>query len=408
MIEADPIKRAPELVAPAGNFQKLKVAIAFGADSVYLSGKSLSLRAQADNFTPDEMGEAIAYAHASGVRVYVLLNVFPHNEQLGEMEEEIARIADLRPDAIVVSDIGAFELAREKAPHVSIHVSTQANVTNWRAAKFWERAGASRIILARELSLKEIAEIASRLAIGIEIFVHGAMCMAYSGRCFMSKHFVGRDSNLGDCAQPCRWTYRLVEETRPNDVLDVEEAANGTLIFSSRDLCMIEHLPKMLSAGVSAFKIEGRMKSAYYLGVTTRAYRRAIDSYNASPGDFTVDPAWLDELRMTSNRDFTTGFYFGEMQAGLTPAGGARRKGGHSFVGIASECDARGARVEARGRFTIGDILECIQPNGDDFAFAVSSMLDTSGAAVEIAQPNSVVILPGLKAQAFSLLQKSA
>lgn len=407
MSAADPTRHRLELVAPAGNLQKMKVAIAFGADSVYLAGKSLSLRAQADNFTPEQMAESISYARAKGVCVYVLLNVFPHNEHLREMEQQLELIAPLRPDAVVVSDIGAFELVRERAPDIPIHVSTQANVTNWRTAGFWERQGASRLILARELSLKEIAEIASRVAIDLEIFVHGAMCMAYSGRCFMSKHFVGRNSNLGDCAQPCRWTYRVVECSRPDDILEVEEGPDGSLIFSSRDLCMLGHLPEIAAAGVCACKIEGRMKSAYYLGLTTRAYRRAIDSYLASPADFRVNPSWREELGRTSNRHFTTGFYLGEMQAGLAPAGGAKRTSGHSFVGIVTESDARGAVVEVRGRFAIGDTLECVQPGGGDFGFPVESMVEEDGASIRTARPNSVVVLPALRAQPFSLLQVS-
>ncbi len=395
-----------ELVAPAGNLQKLKVAVAFGADAVYLSSQGLSLRAKSENFSIDEMAGAVTYAHDRGARVYVLLNVFPHNEHLPEMQEQLKAIASLAPDAIVVSDMGAFELARETAPRIPIHISTQANVTNWRAAESWKRLGASRIILARELGLNEIAEIASRVDIELEIFVHGAMCMAYSGRCFMSKHFVGRDSNLGDCAQSCRWTYRLVEETRPNDMLEVDEGRGGTLIFSSRDLCMIEHIPEIISSGVRGLKIEGRMKSTYYVGIATRAYKRALDAYYSSPADYEPDPAWLDELRKTSNRDFTTGFYLGEMQAGLTPAGGAERRSTHSFVGIVTDNEADRAKVEVRGRIQRGDVLECVQPNGNDRRYEIASMLDEGGNAAETAQPNDTIFLPGLDAPPFSLLRR--
>ena len=397
-----------KLVAPAGNLQKLKVAVAFGADAVYLSGQRLSLRAQADNFSPSQMAEAIEYAHARGVCVYVLLNVFPHNEHLAELKEELESISPLKPDAIVVSDIGAFELARETVPEIPIHISTQANVTNKRTAGFWQRMGASRIILARELSLKEIAEIASALDIGVEIFIHGAMCMAYSGRCFMSKHFVGRDSNLGDCAQPCRWKYGLVEEKRPDEIFDVEESGGKSVIFSSRDLCMVEHLPEIISSGVQGLKIEGRMKSVYYVGVTIRAYRRALDAFYASPRDGRVDPAWMEELRKTSNRDFTTGFYLGEMQAGLTPAGGAERRGTHSFVGLVAEANAGNARIEVRSQIRKGDTVECVQPDGADFEYEIDTMLGEDGVAIEVAQPNQIVFLPGLNAQQFSLLRRPA
>jgi putative protease len=395
-----------ELVAPAGNLQKLKVAIAYGADAVYLSGRSLSLRAGSENFTPEQMAEAVEYAHQNKVRAFVLLNVLPHNEHLSEIQEYLESVIPLKPDAFVVSDIGAFELVRELAPHIPIHISTQANVTNWRTAKFWERMGASRIILARELSLGEIAEIASHVDIGLEIFVHGAMCMAYSGRCFMSRHFVGRDSNLGDCAQPCRWTYGLTEETRPDDVIEVEETPEGARIFSSRDLCMIEHIPEVISAGVCALKIEGRMKSAYYVGIATRAYRQALDAYRADPTGCKPDTTWLDELQKTGNRDFTTGFYLGEMQDGLTPAGGATHRSTHSFVGLAIENKGDGTRIEVRGRIHKGDKLECVQPDGNDFAHTVESIVDEKGNSIDVAQPNQLAVLPGLDALPYSLLRK--
>ena len=395
-----------ELVAPAGNLQKLKVAIAFGADAVYLSGRRLSLRAQSENFTPDQLAEAIAYARANGVRVYVLLNVLPHNEHLAEMREHLKLLAPLGPDAVVVSDIGAFEVTREIAPAIPVHISTQANITNWRTAEFWKRMGASRIVLARELTLHEIEEIASRVDIELEIFVHGAMCMAYSGRCFMSRHFVGRDANLGDCAQPCRWTYRLVEETRPGEILRVEEGPEGTLVFSSRDLCMIEHIPEMLGAGVQALKIEGRMKTAYYVAIATRAYRHALDTYYSNRDAYTCDPAWREELRKTSNRDFTTGFYLGEMQAGLTPAGGADRSSTHSFLGIVTSTESDRAQVEVRGRIKKGDVVECVQPNGDDFDYRIDAMLDEHGNALDVVHANDVVYLPDLRAHRFSIVRR--
>lgn len=396
-----------ELVAPAGNLQKLKVAIAYGADAVYLSGRELSLRAGSQNFTADQMAEAIAFAHRNEVRVYVLLNALPHNEHLSEMRQQLEVILPLGPNAIVVSDVGAFEIVREHAPDIALHISTQANVTNWRTGHFWERMGASRIILARELGLSEIAEIASHTDVGLEIFVHGAMCMAYSGRCFMSKHFVGRDSNLGDCAQPCRWTYSLTEETRPDDAIDVEEGPEGTRIFSARDLCMIEHVPEVIASGVRSLKIEGRIKSAYYVGIATRAYRQALDAYRSDPSGYEADPAWLDELRKTSNRDFTTGFYLGEMQAGLAPAGGADRTSTHSFIGLVIESDSEGSKVEVRGRIQTGDKIECVQPDGADFTHTVQSIIDHEGALLTTAQPNQLVYMKDLDALPYSLLRKA-
>lgn len=397
-----------ELVAPAGNFQKLKVAVAFGADAVYLGGQRFSLRAQSENFIHDTTAEAIDYAHARGVRTYLLLNIIPHNEHLPGIREEIRFLTPLCPDAVVVSDVGVFELVREISPALPVHVSTQANVTNWKTAKFWERLGAKRIILARELSLKQISEIRQKTDLELEIFVHGAMCMAYSGRCFMSKHFVGRDANLGDCAQPCRWAYEVSEKTRPGEVLEAEENNTGTLIFSSRDLCMIEHLPEIINSGVSALKIEGRMKSAYYVGIATRSYRQAIDAFYSAPNAYETDPAWGNELRKTSNRAFTSGFYLGEMQKGLTPAGGADRKSTHSFVGIITETRQTHARVEVRGRIARSDVLECICPKRGDFLYAVESMLDAAGNEIEKAQPNQVVEFAGLRAEPYSLMRKPA
>ncbi len=394
-----------ELVAPAGNLQKLKVAIEYGADAVYLGGKRLSLRARAENFSRSDLAEGLQYARERGVRVYVLLNVFPHNQHLDELREQLEYFREIRPDALVVSDIGAFELAQEIALGMPIHISTQANVTNWRTARFWERMGASRLILAREVSLKEVSEIASHVSIGLEIFVHGAMCMAYSGRCFMSTHFTGRDANLGDCAQPCRWTYRVVEETRPGEKIDIEEEPEGTSIFSSRDLCMIEHLPEVLRAGVCGLKIEGRMKSAYYLGVTVRAYRTALDAYYRSPSDYHLDNSWLDELKKTSNRAFTTGFYLGEIQQGLISGGGAERQSTSSFLGIVMESDHRRAKVEVRGQLKRGDRIDCIQPNGGIVQHSANVMLDEAGNAVEVAQPNSIIYLP-IPLQPFTLIRR--
>ncbi|RJP23746.1 MAG: U32 family peptidase [Candidatus Abyssobacteria bacterium SURF_5] len=399
------VNRKAELVAPAGNLQKLKVAVEYGADAVYLGGRRFSLRARSENFTPSEMTEGLSYARARNVRVYVLLNVFPHNRHLDEMRAFLEYLGDLRPDAFVVSDIGAFEVAREIAPLVPVHISTQANVTNWRTARFWQEMGASRLILARELSLQEIEEIAARVEVDLEIFVHGAMCMAYSGRCFLSRHLTGRDANLGDCSQSCRWKYRVVEETRPAETFEVEEHPEGTFIFSSRDLCMIEHLPAVLQSGVYGLKIEGRMKSVYYLGITTRTYRMALDRYHASPADYAPDPELVEELRQTGNREFTTGFYLGEMQDGRAPAGGAERKSVRSFVGLVTGSDDGRATVEVRGQIRRGDTLEAIQPKADSVRWVVDSMFGENGQPVEIAQPNSVIHLP-IHLQTFSLLRK--
>ena len=301
----------PELLAPAGDMEKLKVALAYGADAVYLGGKNFGLRAFADNFTPDELAEACRYAHERNRKVYVTVNMFPHNADMGELPDYLRQLAAAGCDALLIADPGVFRAARRWIPNMPLHISTQANTTNWESALFWQEQGASRIVLARELSGPEICEIRRNVSLELECFIHGAMCISYSGRCLMSAYMTGREANRGECAQPCRWQYALVEEKRPGEYFPVEEDEHGTYILNSRDLCLIGQLPALHAAGVQSFKIEGRMKSVHYLATVVRVYRAALDLLRDNSRDYAVQNDWLQELDKAASRRYTTGFWEG-------------------------------------------------------------------------------------------------
>ena len=307
--------KKPELLSPAGNLEKLKSAVLYGADAVYLAGKRFGMRAAADNFTDEEMIEGITHAHSRGVKVYVTLNVMPRTNEYEALAKYIRFLADAGADAVIVSDIGVMELVRETAPELELHISTQASAVSAQAVRAWSRFGAARVVLARELTLADVREIHRAVPdVELECFIHGSMCVAYSGRCLLSQYYVGRDANRGACAQPCRWKYRtdhgFHELKRPDQVLTAEEHPEGTFIMSSKDLCMIEHIPELMEAGIASFKIEGRMKSAYYTAAVTNAYRLAIDAYLRDPAGYTYDPAYLRELECVSHREYDTGFFF--------------------------------------------------------------------------------------------------
>jgi len=364
----------PELLAPAGDFEKLQIAIAYGADAVYLSGTSFGLRAKAKNFDESGLAEAISYAHDRGVKVYVTANIFAHNRDIAEMTGYFKNLALLGADAFIISDPGVLKLARQEAPNVEIHISTQANVTNYASCNFWHEMGASRVILARELSLEEIAEIRQKCPkdLKLEAFVHGAMCMSYSGRCMLSRYMSGRDANLGECAHPCRYSYRLFAEdiTRPGQFMPVIENDRGTDIFGAEDLCMVEHIPAMIEAGIESFKIEGRMKTVFYVGLATRTYRQAIDK---------IKNNYLEMLKMASHRPFSTGFYFG------TDMGEFRDmtyKRSHDFVGMVKEYNNGQAIIEQRNVFEVGDTLTFIQPSGKDFTQELSEIKNKDGVNI--------------------------
>lgn len=305
--------KKPELLAPAGNLEKLKTAINFGADAVYLGGSKLNLRAFADNFTTEELKEGLEFAHSRGKKVYVTLNVIPHNDDLVGLEDYLRELYEVGADAVIVADPGIIMTAKEVVPNLEIHLSTQANSVNYKSTLFWHNVGVKRVVMAREMSLKDLKELSEKLpeTCDVEAFVHGSMCMAYSGRCMLSNYLTGRDPNRGACAQPCRYKYHLVEEKRPGEYYEITEDDHGTYIMNSKDLCMIEHIPELMDSGIDSFKIEGRMKSAYYVASVVKAYREAIDKYMEDPENYHFDSKWMDYLLKPSHRPYTTGFYLG-------------------------------------------------------------------------------------------------
>ncbi|MDT3699139.1 MAG: U32 family peptidase [Thermincola sp.] len=389
--------KKPELLAPAGDLEKLIMAVRYGADAVYIGGSQFGLRAAAGNFEPAQMAEGISFAHKFGARVYVTVNIFAHNRHLKALPEYLQELRQLGADAILISDPGVFSIARQTVPDLPIHISTQANTTNWAGVLFWKNQGAERVVLARELSLKEIREIKDNVDIELETFVHGAMCMSYSGRCLISSYLTGRSANLGECAQPCRWKYALVEETRPGQYFPIEEDERGSYIFNSMDLCMIEHIPAMLKAGIESLKIEGRMKSVHYVATVVSAYRKAIDKYIADPAGYSFDPAWLAEINKVSHREFTTGFFFGRdsFKGENTATSGYRRD--YDFVGVVKAYlpDQGKAVIEQRNKFSVGEVLEITGPETPLFTQQVTGMTDKGGNILETApHPQQVIIIP--------------
>jgi len=378
-VRSVPGKR-PELLAPAGDRKKLETAIAYGADAVYLGSKLFSLRAQSGNFTLEEVSDAIQYAHAHQVKTYVAANILAHPADMPALREFMRAIRPIGPDALIISDPGIFAVAREEAPEIPIHISTQASVTNAESVRFWARQGACRIVLARELGLDEIRAIRDLAPpeIELEAFVHGAMCMAYSGRCLLSNFLTGRGANQGECAQSCRWEYEVREVKRPDQPLLMTEDERGTYLMNSRDLCMIEHLPALHAAGIDSFKIEGRVKSAFYVATVVKAYREAIDQYLADPGHYTVDPAWLSDLSKTVHRPFDTGFYFHR------PAEDAKiflqdtqvREAAVIGVVEAYLPDSGLAFVQQRNKVSAGETVELVQPKGRHLELVVQGLLD--------------------------------
>lgn len=379
--------KKPELLAPAGNLEKLKMAINFGADAVYLGGSKLNLRAFADNFTDEELKEGLEYAHERGKRVFVTINVFPHNEDLIGLEEYLKKLYDLKVDAIIVSDPGIIMTARETVPDLELHLSTQANNVNWKSAQFWHKQGVKRIVLARELSLTEIKEIRNNLSedCEIEAFVHGSMCMSYSGRCVISNYMTGRDSNRGQCAQPCRYKYYLMEEKRPNEYFPILEDERGTYILNSKDLCMIEYIPELVESGINSFKIEGRMKSPYYVASIVKAYRQAIDAYFENPKEYKFQKKWMDDLTKASHRVYYTGFYFGDTNKQAQESSSYIRD--YDIVGIVRDYDKSTgiATIEQRNRVFEGDTVEIFRSEGDSFEICLNDMKNSKGQKIEVA-----------------------
>ena len=380
-------RKKPELLAPAGNMEKMQMAILYGADAVYLGGEKYGLRAQGGNFSREELSEAARFAHAHGKKMYVTVNVYPRNEELSALPDYLRHLQSIGADAILVSDLGVFSVAREKAPDLPVHISTQANTVNYAAASAWARIGAERVVLARETPLADIKEIRRRCNVELEIFVHGAMCISYSGRCLMSNYFTGRDANRGSCAQACRWKYALMEETRPGQYFPVEEDGRGTYIFNSKDLCLMPYLAEVLESGVDSLKIEGRMKSVHYVASVTKAYRMAIDAYFASPGNFSVDSAWLEELGKVSHRVYTDGFFHGGPPRDAQIYGSSSYMQTSEFVGLALDYDESTgfALVEQRNHMRVGEEIEIFQPKGEGWRQRLAEMTDEDGAPIEAA-----------------------
>ena len=373
----------PELLVPAGSLEVLKTAVLYGADAVYIGGEAYSLRAKAKNFSFDDMAEGIRYAHAHGVKVYVTANIYAHNKDIDDASDYFERLKEIHPDAILISDPGIFMTEREVCPEIPVHISTQANNTNYRAFEFWHEQGAERVVCARELTLSEIKELRDRIPSGMEIecFVHGAMCISYSGRCLLSSYMTGRSANLGECTHPCRWKYAVMEEMRPGEYLPIEENDRGTFIFNSKDLCMIGHIPEMIDAGINSFKIEGRMKTALYVATVARTYRRAIDDYCMSPDLYKKNMEWyLSEIGKCTYRQFTTGFYFGKPDESSQIYDNSTYVVESIFLGIIEEVTEDGRiRITQKNKFCVNDEIEIMKPDGRNIAVRVIKIESEDG-----------------------------
>lgn len=381
--------RKIELLIPAGSLDILKIAVIYGADAVYLGGEAFGLRAKAKNFTNEEIGQGIRFAHSRGVRVYITANILAHNEDLAAAREYFQELKEYGPDALIISDPGIFSIARQVMPDTDIHISTQANNTNYGTYRFWHDLGAKRVVSARELSLREIRQIRENIPKDMEIesFVHGAMCISYSGRCLLSSFLAGRDANRGACTHPCRWSYGLMEETRPGEYMPVFENERGTFIFNSKDLCMIEHIPEMIEAGIDSFKVEGRMKTALYVAVVTRAYRRAIDDYREEPEKYRSNLRWYrEEIDKCTNRQFTTGFYFGKPDESAQIYGSSTYQKNYTYLGTVEQVDSYGrARIEQKNKFVEGEAIEVMKPDGRNISVRVLGITDEEGCPVKSA-----------------------
>ena len=383
-----------ELLAPAGNFEKLEIAIHYGADAVYLGGKEFSLRNFSGNFSLKEMQKAITYGHAQGIKLYVACNIYPRDYELQAIREYLASIGKLKPDAVIVADPGIYLLAREIIPEVPVHISTQANTTNSETARFWQTMGATRVNAARELSLEEITLIIKTTSIEVEAFVHGAMCISYSGRCLLSSFMAKRDGNRGMCAHPCRWQYSVVEAQRPGRYMPVLEDDRGTYIFNSNDLCMIEHIPKLIRSGITSLKIEGRMKGIHYLASTVKVYREAIDAWYADPEGYKTDPGWISELSRINNRGYCTGFYFGDPDQVAPNLTNHKPDPGARFVGkVLNASGPAPPLVEVRNKILTGDQVEILPRKGKARTCVIEKIINEAGQATEVAQPGSIVTL---------------
>ncbi|MCI9017557.1 MAG: U32 family peptidase [Lachnospiraceae bacterium] len=404
--------RKPELLIPASSLEVLKVAVIFGADAVYIGGEAFGLRAKAKNFSLEEMKEGIAFAHKYGVKVYVTANILAHNRDLKGVRTYFQELKEVCPDALIIADPGVFMLAKEICPEIERHISTQANNTNYLTYRFWKEQGAKRVVSARELTLSELRELRANIPedLEIETFIHGAMCISYSGRCLLSNYFTGRDANQGACTHPCRWKYAVVEETRPGEYFPVYENERGSYIFNSKDLCMIEHIPELLEAGIDSFKIEGRMKTALYVAAVARTYRKAIDDCLRSQELYRQNMDWYrEQIGGCTYREFTTGFFYGKPDENSQIYGNNTYIKGYTYLGIVNKLDGRGyCRIEQRNKFSVGDEIEIMKPDGTNVPVRVEELLDEEGSRMESAphpKQKLFVRLSG-EAEVFDILRK--
>ena len=388
----------PELLIPASSLEVLKTAVMFGADAVYIGGEAFGLRAKAKNFSMEEIREGIAFAHAHDVKVYITANILAHNGDLSGVRAYFEELKEIRPDALIISDPGVFMIAREVCPEIDIHISTQANNTNYGTYQFWHQLGARRVVTARELSMAELKEIREKVPADLEMetFIHGAMCISYSGRFLLSNYFTGRDANRGACTHPCRWKYAIVEETRPGEYMPVYENERGTYIFNSKDLCMIEHIPELIDSGIDSFKIEGRMKTALYVATVARTYRKAIDDYLESPELYREHMDWyLDQISNCTYRQFTTGFFFGKPDESAQIYDNNTYVKEYTYLGIIGECTADGLyRIEQRNKFSVGEQIEIMKPDGRNIPAVVRRIVDEEGQEMQSApHPKQVLYI---------------
>ena len=379
--------RKTELLIPASSLEVLKIAVMFGADAVYIGGEAFGLRAKAKNFSPEEMKEGIEFAHEHGVKVYVTANILAHNYDLEGARAYFKELKEMKPDGLIIADPGMFTLAKEICPEIDVHISTQANNTNYETYRFWEKLGATRVVSARELSIKEIKEIREHISdkMEIETFVHGAMCISYSGRCLLSNYFTGRDANQGACTHPCRWKYAVVEESRPGEYLPVYENERGTYIFNSKDLCMIEHIPDLIDAGIDSLKIEGRMKTALYVATVARTYRKALDDYAESPEKYEANMPWyLDQISNCTYRQFTTGFFYSKPTEETQIYDSNTYVKEYTYLGIVGERNEKGwYKTEQRNKFSVGEMIEVMKPDGRNVEVTVKAIYDEDGNSME-------------------------
>ena len=404
--------RKTELLIPAGSLDVLKTAVIYGADAVYIGGEAFGLRAKAHNFSLEEMKEGIGFAHDHGVKVYVTANILAHNEDLKGVEEYFEELKEVGPDALIISDPGVFAIAKRVLPEMELHISTQANNTNYGTYLFWHQMGAKRVVSARELSLKELREIRQRIPEDMEIesFIHGAMCISYSGRCLLSNFFTGRDANQGACTHPCRWKYAVVEETRPGEYMPVYENERGTYIFNSKDLCMIEHIPELIDAGIDSFKIEGRMKTALYVATVARTYRKAIDDCRKDPDIYRANMEWYkEEIGKCTYREFTTGFYFGKPGDDAQIYDYNTYVKNYTYLGTVEAVDERGfCRIEQKNKFSVGETIEVMKPDGRNLEVVVKGIYDEEGRLQDSApHPKQALYVDlGAEAEVFDILRR--